>query len=51
MEKSEIKTQFPLVTVGALIKGPSNRILIVETTKWKGTWGVPGGKVDWGESL
>ena len=51
MEKSEIRPQFPLVTVGALIKGPSGRILIVETTKWKGTWGVPGGKVEWGESL
>ena len=51
MEKSPVKPQFPVVTVGALVKGPSNRILIVETTKWKGTWGVPGGKVDWGESL
>ncbi len=51
MEKSAVKAQFPLVTVGALVKGPSDRILIVETTKWKGTWGVPGGKVDWGESL
>ncbi len=46
-----MKPQFPVVTVGALVKGPSERILIVETTKWKGTWGVPGGKVDWGESL
>lgn len=51
MEKLAIKPKFPLVTVGALVKGPSGRILIVETTKWKGTWGVPGGKVDWGESL
>lgn len=51
MEKLAINPQFPLVTVGALVKGPSERILIVETTKWKGTWGVPGGKVEWGESL
>ena len=51
MEKSVVKPEFPLVTVGALVKGPSGRILIVETTKWKGTWGVPGGKVEWGESL
>ncbi|MDY7007826.1 MAG: NUDIX domain-containing protein [Cyanobacteriota bacterium] len=51
MEKSPVKPEFPLVTVGALVKGPSDRILIVETTKWKGTWGVPGGKVEWGESL
>ncbi|NEP46931.1 MAG: NUDIX domain-containing protein [Okeania sp. SIO2H7] len=26
-------------------------ILIVKTTKWRGTWGVPGGKVEWGETL
>ncbi|MEB3341734.1 NUDIX domain-containing protein [Okeania sp.] len=51
MYQSAVKSQFPLVTVGALVKGPSGRILIVETTKWRGTWGVPGGKVDWGESL
>ncbi len=42
---------YPLTTVGALVKGPSGRILIVKTTKWRGTWGVPGGKVDWGETL
>ncbi|MGK7919884.1 MAG: NUDIX domain-containing protein [Trichodesmium sp.] len=51
MEKLAIKPKFPLITVGALVQGLSDRILIVETTKWKGTWGVPGGKVDWGESL
>lgn len=42
---------YPLTTVGALVTGPSDRVLIVETTKWRGTWGVPGGKVDWGETL
>lgn len=26
-------------------------VLIVRTTKWRGSWGVPGGKLDWGESL
>jgi ADP-ribose pyrophosphatase YjhB (NUDIX family) len=43
--------QFPLVTVGALVVDMNGRILIVKTTKWQGTWGVPGGKVDWGEPL
>lgn len=37
--------------VGVLIKGFFNWILIVEMIKWKGIWGVFGGKVDWGESL
>ncbi len=51
MKNLAVQRHFPLVTVGALVKGPSGRILIVETTKWKGTWGVPGGKVEWRESL
>ena len=46
-----VNPKYPLTTVGALVKGPLDRILIVKTTKWKGAWGVPGGKVDWGETL
>jgi nucleoside triphosphatase len=42
---------YPLATVGALIEHTDGRILIVQTTKWRGTWGVPGGKVDLGEPL
>jgi ADP-ribose pyrophosphatase YjhB (NUDIX family) len=42
---------YPLVTVGALIVGPSGRLLLVRTHKWGGRWGVPGGKVDLGETL
>ena len=45
------RQQFPLTTVGALVTHTSGRVLIVRTTKWKGTWGVPGGKVEWGETL
>lgn len=41
---------FPTVCVGALVKC-QGRYLIVQTTKWKGAWGVPGGKVAYGESL
>lgn len=41
----------PVVCVGALVWGPGNRVLLVETTKWRGLWGVPGGKVDYGETL
>jgi len=46
-----MKKKFPLVTVGALVTNDKGEVLIVKTTKWKGTWGVPGGKVEWGESL
>jgi ADP-ribose pyrophosphatase YjhB (NUDIX family) len=34
-----------------LVVNPNAEVLIVRTTKWRGTWGVPGGKLDWGESL
>ena len=47
----EAGNQYPLTTVGALVEGPSKRILIVRTNKWKGAWGIPGGKVGWGETL
>lgn len=40
----------PLVCVGALVRGPTG-YLIVQTTKWRGSWGVPGGKVEYGETL
>lgn len=46
-----MQKQFPLTTVGALVANPSGQVLIVKTTKWKGSWGVPGGKVEWGETL
>jgi ADP-ribose pyrophosphatase YjhB (NUDIX family) len=43
--------RYPLVTVGALIVSPDDRLLLIRTHKWGDRWGVPGGKVDWGESL
>lgn len=42
---------YPLATVGALVVGPSGRILLIKTHKWKGSWGVPGGKIDYGETM
>lgn len=36
---------------GALVWGKDGRVLLVRTTKWRGLWGVPGGKVEWGETL
>jgi len=37
-------------TVGGLIKY-KNLYLFVKTLKWKGKWGIPGGKVNAGETL
>jgi len=51
IEQASVPKQFPLTTVGALVVNGAGRVLIVKTTKWRGTWGVPGGKVEWGETL
>jgi len=42
---------YPIPTVAALARGPSGRVLIVRTTKWRGRWGVPGGKIEYGETM
>tara|TARA_Y100001960_G_C14734593_1_gene859573 strand:- start:736 stop:1173 length:438 start_codon:yes stop_codon:yes gene_type:complete len=41
----------PLATVGALVVSPSNKVLITLTHKWRNTWGIPGGKINYGEEL
>ena len=43
--------RYPIPAVAALIAAPDNHVLIVRTVKWSGQWGVPGGKVDYGETL
>ena len=44
-------TQRPLATVGALVLDPSGNGLFIRTHKWRGTWGVPGGKIEYGEPI
>jgi nucleoside triphosphatase len=39
---------YPLPAVAALI-AHKDKVLIVKTHKWSGLWGVPGGKIDYGE--
>lgn len=39
----------PICTVGALIFNPANEVLMVRTQKWSGLWGIPGGKIKYGE--
>ena len=41
----------PLATVGVLMVGPSGRLLLIRTHKWRDRWGVPGGKIDYGEGI
>lgn len=40
----------PVVTVGGLIFDNTNQVLMVRTHKWSNLWGIPGGKVKWGET-
>jgi phosphoglycolate phosphatase len=40
----------PLVTVGGLIFNGRNEVLMLRTHKWSNLWGIPGGKIKWGET-
>ncbi|HQF55740.1 MAG TPA: NUDIX domain-containing protein [Fibrobacteria bacterium] len=44
------KRAWPIATVGGLVFAPDDTALFVRTAKWSGTWGVPGGKIDYGET-
>ena len=40
----------PLATVGALIFNSKNEALMIRTHKWSDLWGIPGGKIKYGEA-
>ena len=40
----------PLATVGALIFNGAGDALMIRTHKWSNKWGIPGGKIKWGET-
>ena len=42
--------QAPICTVGALIYNRAGEVLMIRTDKWSGLWGIPGGKVKFGET-
>jgi phosphoglycolate phosphatase-like HAD superfamily hydrolase/ADP-ribose pyrophosphatase YjhB (NUDIX family) len=39
----------PVVTVGAAVFDADGRVLMLRTHKWSGKWGIPGGKMEFGE--
>lgn len=39
----------PVTTVGALILNGMDEGLMIRTDKWSGLWGIPGGKIEYGE--
>ncbi len=42
-------TNPPLATVGALIANEKGEFLLIKTHKWSHKWGIPGGKIKYGE--
>ena len=42
--------RYPVPTVGALIFDDVGRVLMIQTHKWSNLWGIPGGKIEWGEA-
>jgi phosphoglycolate phosphatase-like HAD superfamily hydrolase/ADP-ribose pyrophosphatase YjhB (NUDIX family) len=42
-------THLPQATVGALIFNDAGEVLMIRTHKWSDLWGIPGGKIKWGE--
>lgn len=43
-------TTQPVVTVGALILNQDGHVLMIRTHKWSDLWGIPGGKIKFGET-
>jgi phosphoglycolate phosphatase-like HAD superfamily hydrolase/ADP-ribose pyrophosphatase YjhB (NUDIX family) len=39
----------PIATVGAAIFDDQGRVLMIRTPKWSNLWGIPGGKIEFGE--
>lgn len=44
------KADRPIATVGALIHDGAGNVLMIRTHKWSDLWGIPGGKIERGES-
>jgi len=44
------ENHLPLATVGALIFNSQNETLMIRTHKWSNKWGIPGGKIKFGET-
>lgn len=42
--------RYPIPTVGSLIHDGHGNVLMIRTHKWGNRWGIPGGKIECGES-
>jgi phosphoglycolate phosphatase-like HAD superfamily hydrolase/ADP-ribose pyrophosphatase YjhB (NUDIX family) len=48
--KADEEKHPPISTVGALILNAAGEVLMIRTHKWSDLWGIPGGKIKWGET-
>lgn len=48
--ETESRPHYPIVTVGALIFNSAREVLMIRTHKWSNLWGIPGGKIKYGET-
>ncbi len=49
-ETASTANRRPVVTVGAAVFKDDGEVLVVRTHKWSDHWGIPGGKVKYGEA-
>jgi len=49
-EQSRDANALPVATVGALISNALGQVLMIRTQKWSNLWGIPGGKIKFGET-
>ena len=51
MGSKKYDEKYPLITVGALILNKNGQALFLKSNKWKGMYGIPAGKLRFGESI
>ena len=53
LDREQLIATVPKVisTVGGFLLDEAGRILMVQTRKWSYSWGIPGGKIDYGETM
>jgi phosphoglycolate phosphatase len=50
LSRPDAPQSIPLATVGALIFNSKGEALMIRTHKWSNLWGIPGGKIKYGET-
>jgi phosphoglycolate phosphatase-like HAD superfamily hydrolase/ADP-ribose pyrophosphatase YjhB (NUDIX family) len=50
LELKPAMSVWPIPTVGGVIYNDAGQVLMIRTQKWSDRWGIPGGKIKWGET-